>query len=370
MKKMRVGIAGVGFIGLAHLDALRRLPEVEIVAICGLEAELTRTQAQQWDIPQWYTDVGAMLANARLDVLHNCTPNASHDMVNCAAIEAGVHVYAEKPLSDTAADAYRMWRLAEEKGIVHGLNHQYRMNPAVQEMHARVQNGSVGDVFLVSGRYHQESGLRATDYSWRMTEAGMSYALSDIGIHWVDTARCVVGRRIEKVFASIRTVHPQRTKPDGTRITVQTDDLSCVLMAFEGGAQGMMTVSKVSAGHQNDLVLGIDGQEYSMYWEQESPNRLEIGYKRRPNEILLVEPEVMDPSVCDLVTLPGGHPLGFNDALLASLRSYYAAVRGEIAQSAMRCATFEDGFYGMAFVEAAMESQRTGTWATVDYMGM
>lgn len=365
MEKTKVGIIGMGLIGKAHMDALRRIPQVEIVALCEPDPAVAQAQAEKWGIPQWYTDHRELIASAGVDAVHDCTPNAAHNDVNRTAIDAGKHLYAEKPLSDTARDAYEIWQRADRAGIVHGLNHQYRMNAAVQEMRTRVQSGDAGQIFLVHGRYHQQSGLYATDYGWRMTEGGLSCGLSDIGTHWVDTARCVLGKRIEKVFATVRTIHPVRTKPDGTRVQVQTDDLSCVLMQFEGGSQGVLTVSKVSAGHMNDLAIGMDGQHYSMYWEQESPDRLSIGYKRQPNIALQLSPALASPAAADLVTLPGGHPLGWNDALLASMREFYAAVRGDISPSAMRCATFADGFAGMAFVEAALESNRTGQWATV-----
>ncbi len=365
MHRTKVGIVGMGFIGKAHLDALRRIADVEVAAIAEHGEKKARELAARCGVPRGYGDPFEMIRDAGIDAVHNCTPNAWHDRINLAAIDAGKHVYAEKPLSDTAAAAREVWQRAERAGVVHGLNHQYRMNPAVQEMRARILRGDMGRAFLVSGRYHQQSGLYETDYNWRMTEGGMSCGLSDIGTHWVDTARCVLGQRVARVFAHVQTIHPVRVKPDGERVEVSTDDLSCVLLSFEGGAQGVLTVSKVSAGHMNDLALGVDGQRFSLYWEQENPNRLRMGYKNAPNMDLLVAPQTVDPAVRDLVTLPGGHPLGFYDALTASMREFYAAVRGEIARSSMRCATFADGFEGMAFVEAAMQSHRTGTWAQV-----
>lgn len=365
MERTRVAIVGLGLIGKAHLDALRRLPEVEIVALCGHGEDSLRQLAARQGIARFYTDVKTMIAETQLDAVHNCTPNASHDGVNRAAIEAGLHIYAEKPLADSAQAAWDIWRFAKAKGVVHGLNHQYRLYPAVQEMKTRIQRGDMGRVFLAGGCYHQQSGLYQSDYNWRMTEGGLSYALSDIGTHWVDTVRCVSGQEIRRVFAHVQTIHAERTRPDGECVPVQTDDLSCVLMEFESGMQGVLTVSKVSAGHMNDLRVHLDGQHCSLAWAQEMPGRLRIGFKGRPNEDLQIAPQLMSPQNAPLVTLPGGHPLGFGDALLASVHSFYQAVRGEIAPSAMRCATFADGAAGMAFVDAALESHRTRQWAEI-----
>ena len=364
MKKIRAGIVGMGRIGRAHLDALRRLPEVEIVAVAEKDARTAKELAARFGVPEWYGSCAELAA--AVDVVHNCTPNALHTAVNRAAIDAGKHVYAEKPLAESHADARGIYLRARSAGVLHGLNHQYRMNPAVQEMRVRVARGDVGRVFLAGGHYHQQSGLYETDQAPSMPEGGASWALADIGTHWVDTARCVLGRRVTRVMANMQTVHPTRVRPDGSRTDTQADDLACLLLMFEGGAQGTLTVSKVSAGHQNDLVFYVDGQNCSMRWEQENPNRLYLGYKRAPNADLRFSPQLADPAVADLIPLPGGHPLGWYDALTGAIREFYAAVRGEIAASAMRCATFADGVEGMAFVEAAVKSSRTGQWAEIE----
>lgn len=363
MKKTKVGIVGMGMIGKAHWDALRRIPQVDIVAITDSDAVQTEFIAKQYDIPLWFTSCEAMFSH--VDVIHNCTPNRIHDAVNRSAIASGKHIYAEKPLSLSAKDAYTTWKLAEKAGILHGLNHQYRMHAAVQEMRVRVQRGDIGRVFLVNGHYHQQSGLYNNDMIKQMHESNGVWALADVGTHWVDTACCVLGKRIAKVCANIQTIHKERIKPNGEKVDVDSDDLSSLLLSFEGGIQGVFSVSKVSAGHMNDLTLGIDGQQYSMYWEQENPNQLHIGHKKAPNQLLTMSPQLASAEVSDLVTRPGGHPLGWNDGLFLALRDFYATLRGEIAISTMRCATFENGFEGMAFVEAAVQSGKLGQWIAI-----
>lgn len=365
MQKTKVGIVGMGMIGKTHWDALRRIPQVTIAAIVDQDATQTELIAKQHDIPLWFTSYEAMMEH--VDVVHNCMPNHMHDAVNFAAIAKGKHIYAEKPLSLTAQDAFTVWKRAEKAGILHGLNHQYRMHAAVQEMRVRVKQGDIGRVFLVSGHYHQQSGLYPNDMIKKMHECNGIWALADIGTHWVDTACCVLGKRIARVCANIQTTHKERIKPDGERVLTHSDDLSSLLITFEDDTQGVFSVSKVSAGHMNDLALGIDGQQYSMRWEQEIPNQLHIGYKKAPNQLLTMSPQLADPNISDLVTRPGGHPLGWNDGLYLALRDYYAALHGEIAASAMRCATFEDGFEGMAFVEAAVQSSKTNQWVTIQH---
>ena len=362
-KRIRAGIVGLGRIGQAHLDALRRIPWIEVAAIAGRDEASARAVAIRHSIPAWYGSYAEMLPT--VDVVHNCTPNGLHTAVNLAAIAAGKHIYAEKPLAPSAQEAYDVWCRAESAGVLHGLNHQYRMNPAIQEMRTRTQRGDVGRVFLAGGHYRQQGALYETDFAPRMLEGGLAAALSDIGTHWVDTAQCVLGQRVERVIAQITTAYPSRILPDGTRVNVRTDDISALLMTFEGGTQGALTVSKVSAGHQNDLMLTLDGEKCSMRWAQENSNHLFIGHRDRANEDLQLSPQLSDPAIRDLLPLAGGHPLGWYDALAHAIREFYSAVAGDITPSAMRCATFADGFAGMAFVEAAVRSCQTEQWETV-----
>lgn len=358
---IRVGVVGTGWIAAAHMDALRRLPDVTVAAACGRDPARTQAFATRWNVPHAVTDTAALLDILGLAAVHDCTSNEAHDAVNLAVIQRGLHLYAEKPLSETATSAREIWQAAEHAGIVHGLNHQYRMYPAVQEMRARIRDGRTGPVYLLTGRYHQQSGLDIRSYKPRMLRAGTT--LGDIGTHWIDTASFVLGSRVTRVFATMRTVFPERIGPDGTPVAVINDDVDCVLVQFDTGAQGAFTLSKISAGQMNDLTLAVDGQACSFAWAQQEPDVLRIGRRESPGELLRVSAPLVDASVADLVTLPGGHPLGYNDALLASVREFYRAVRGEIGRDAMRCATFADGYHGMAFVEAAVRSAQTGAWA-------
>lgn len=348
MKQINAGIIGLGRIGMAHLEALLRLPGVSVQCVCGHDAAHAKAIAAQYAIPHHCAQPDRLIE--AVDAVHNCTPNAIHDEINGAVIAAGRHLYAEKPLSGTYEGALSTYRRAEQAGIVHALNHQYRMYGAVQEMRARRK--AMGRVFFVQGHYRQQSGLFETGFRAAMADGGLSWALSDIGTHLFDLARHVLGAEIARVFARTETVHPVRTRPDGARIRVSTDDLCAMLLEFEDGALGAFTISKVAAGHLNDLALSIEGQHFSLSWAQENPSELRIGHPSGQMELLTP-------------TLQAIHPVGWMDALTASVAEFYSAVRGAISPAEMRCATLRDGAVGMALVKAALESARTGTWARV-----
>ena len=138
---------------------------------------------------EYVTDCWEEIVNdPSIDVIHNCTPNHLHDKINLAVIAAGKHIYAEKPLSSTGENAYQVWKTAEQAGIAHGVNYQYRMNAAVIEMKNRIRSGQGGMPLFVSGQYLQDSAARRTDYTKRrIPETSPARAVLDIGVHWADT---------------------------------------------------------------------------------------------------------------------------------------------------------------------------------------
>src|SRR4051794_9343846 len=105
MKRIRVGVVGIGFIGAAHVDAIRRVPYAEVLAVASSTLERARRHADDLGIERAYGDYRELLADPDVDVVHNCTPNALHFPINRATLEAGKACFSEKPLTLTAAEA-------------------------------------------------------------------------------------------------------------------------------------------------------------------------------------------------------------------------------------------------------------------------
>src|SRR5207247_6611137 len=129
--------------------------------------------------------------------------------------------------------------------------------------------------------------LEHTDWNWRLEaeKGGASRALADIGSHWLDLAQHTTGDRVTEVFAEIGTLHAERFRPAGEvetfardrdedrkAVPIHSEDMASLLLRFAGGAKGAMTVSQVSAGWKNRLVLEVDGAHASFTWDQEDPN--------------------------------------------------------------------------------------------------
>jgi predicted dehydrogenase len=379
MKAVRAAIIGTGFMGSTHAEALRRIPGVEIAAVASHRRERAEALAGRFNVPTATDDWRQVIRDDAVEVVHNCTPNDLHFAINKAALEAGKHVVSEKPLTTRAGESAELVRLAAERGVVAAVNFNYRFYPLVQHARALVRRGDVGAVHLIHGHYLQDWLLYATDYNWRLEgeAGGPSRALADIGSHWLDLVQFVTGLRIERVFADLFTVHATRQKPAGTAETfrqgegeteavpVTSEDGGNVLLQFEGGARGAVTVSQVSAGRKNHEWFEIDGAERALAWNQERPNELWIGRRGGPNEVLIKDPSLLADEAQAYAHYPGGHPEGYPDGPKNLFRNVYHAVRAGGPPEEPDYPTFADGHRAVRLVEAALESHAAERWVDV-----
>lgn len=383
-KKIKVGIVGTGFIGPTHIEAVRRLGFVEVLGLADSSKESAERKASQLCIPKAYGDYREMLHDPEIQVVHNCTQNHLHYKITREAVEAGKHVLSEKPLAVSCDQSAALLKLAKEKGIVHGINYNYRQFPMIQQLVSMVRGGELGSVNLIHGSYLQDWLLYETDYNWRMSSeiGGKSRAIADIGSHWCDTIRYVTGKIISEVFADFATLHPIRKKPvqsiatyqsghaDGITyedVPVDTEDYASVLLRFDDGTKGVFTVSQVSAGRKNRLSFEVNGSKKSAYWNQEEPEKLWIGYRDKSNEVLLADPSLFYQDARDSIHHPGGHNEGWPDAMKHMMRNFYSYIRDGKDPLTDRApfATFEDGHLSMRIIEAILKSNAASQWVKV-----
>lgn len=381
MQEIRVGIIGTGMMGNTHAEAIRRIPDTKIVAICGSRSyEKNRKMADELGIPNAYADYKEMLDKEQLDVVHNCTPNNMHYEINLEILKRGINVYCEKPLAMTSEETAELTRIAAEKGVKAGVNFNYRHNATVRDMNERlkmpVSEGGAGDVYLVHGTYIQDWLMYDTDFNWRCVSetGGASRAVADIGSHWFDTVQYITGHKITSVYAKFITIFPQRKKPEKEvatfttakdvsykSIDIDTEDAAYIMVKFDNGVMGNVVVSQVSGGRKNGFQIDVDAAQYSMRWFQEDCDKLLIG-TRNCNSIYHAGAEMLHGDAVRYATLPSGHPLGWADALRSAVREYYNDVKGV---SACNYATFADGDYIERIVEACVKSSREDKWVDV-----
>lgn len=378
MQKIAVGVIGLGFIGKQHIEALRRVPGIEVAAASDADASM-RNWCQANGIENFYVNYQDMLKKVKLDAVHDCTPNHMHYEVNKAVLESGRHVYSEKPLTLRSSEALELCRLAKEKDRLAAVNFNYRNNAMVQEMKGRVQEGRLGGFSHIQLEYLQDWLLYDTDFDWRISRetGGESRATADIGSHCFDTLQFITGERITAVYAVFHQQYRKRKYCKEKRETfsggqkgdtyevaeVENEDAAHILFRLEGGIIGNIAVSQVCAGKKNGLKVLISGEREAVQWEQENPDKLWIGHRDGGNEVLYADGKYLTDYAKAFVVLPNGHPAGWTDALTNGIGNFYSQIRDR--KSNIRYANFEDGYYISKIVEACIESSRLNRWVEI-----
>jgi len=376
MAQLQAAVIGAGFVGRAHIDALRRLG-IPIRGVLGSSPERAEITREALNLPRAYRSLEEVATDPDLDVVHICTPNYLHFEQAAALLRAGKHVMCEKPVAMTTRESSALIELAREHGRANGVCYNLRYYPLCQEARARVASGMIGEPRLVHGNFLQDWLFYATDWNWRLEPqlGGDLRAVSDIGTHWLDLAQWLTGRKIVEVCGDLATVIPVRQRPRGRVETFQaagdaatdpakitTDDYASVLLRFEANVRGAMTVSQVSAGRKAALTFEINGSEGSLAWNSEHPNELWVGNRSEGNRELLKDPSLMKPEARGYAAYPGGHAEGYPDTFMQLFRDFYAHIeKGGEAQFP----TFQTGHDEMVLCEAIALSAREGRWVGV-----
>jgi predicted dehydrogenase len=299
MTEIKVGIAGTGFIGPAHLEGLRR-NNIKVIGLAEATPELAKEKAAQLGIEKSFGSFDEMLKDPEITAVHLATPNLLHFPQAKAALLAGKHVVCEKPLAMNTSESAELVKLAAEKNLVNAINFNLRFYPINYHARSMVQAGEIGTVFTIHGSYLQDWLLFETDWNWRLEpgQGGTLRAVADIGSHWLDLTTFITGLKIESVMADFKTFIPVRKKPKkaietftGKMLTpsdyedkpISTEDYASILLRYENDARGVVTVSQVSAGRKNRLSYEIDGSKASLAFESEHPNELWIGHREKPS---------------------------------------------------------------------------------------
>lgn len=381
MQKINIGVVGTGFIGPAHIEALRRLPNTNVLTLCEITAESARQKADQLGIERACT-FDDLLMMDDIQVVHICTPNFLHYSQSKAALEAGKHVVCEKPLAKDLHEAKELVELAKKTGLVNAVHFNLRYYPLIRQMKAMREHGDLGDVFSVIGSYLQDWLFYDTDYNWRLEpdKSGDSRAIADIGSHLMDCVEYITGLKTTAVMADFNTVHQVRKKPlkpvetysgmtlqpeDYADVPIDTEDHANVLLKFDNGNRGVITVSQVSAGRKNQMKLEISGSKKTLAFNSEAPNELWLGHRDGPNQLLMRDPGLVYPEARSAISFPGGHNEGFPDTSKQMFKEVYAAVTAGKQPEHPTFPTFADGYRELLICEKILESNRKQAWVKV-----
>jgi predicted dehydrogenase len=382
MKTIKVGLIGAGYIGMVHLDMLRRLGGVEVVAVADTNTDLAQAAAGKFGIPRVYPDADVLIADDGIEVVHDCAPNNAHFDINAEAIRVGKDVLSEKPLALDSSESAKLVDLAAKHGALTAINFCYRYYPVVQEAAARARRGDLGEVRAFVGHFLQDWLFFETDYSWRLDPkvAGRANVVADLGSHWCDLVQFITGQKIVEVMAELHTCLPKRRKPKGgvlsfgagragetEEVAIALDDYAALFLKLSNGARGTFTTCQAAAGRKVDIELQVFGSKESYAWSHVHPNALWIGHREKANEVFYESSILQAEDTRKYAGLPTGHPMGYHDAVFNLFRDYYEALAAK-REGKPTLATFPDfrtGHEMMCVIDAAVESHRSGRWVKV-----
>lgn len=374
-RRLRLGVVGGshGFIGPVHRTAARLDDLFEIAAgVLSSDPERGRAAATAIGLApeRAYSTAEAMIAAERLrpdgiDAVAVMTPNAHHFSAAMAALDAGLDVICDKPLTTTLADALALVRKVRETGRVFCLTHNYSGYPMVRQARAMGRAGEIGDVRQVHLTYVQGHNAALVEAepggrTWRFdaAQAGASLVLGDIGTHAHHLGAYVTGLELDSVMADVAATVPGR----------DADDYGGLLLRWSNGARGTMWVTNAAAGAEHGLAFRIFGSHGGLEWHQERPNELRHrrmgGFEQMLTKRLhgALHPEAERAARVEI-----GHPEGYQEAFANLYRDAALAIVARRTGRApnllaLDVPTVEDGARGVKFIEAAAASARTRQW--------
>jgi predicted dehydrogenase len=376
MAAKRVAILGAGMIGDVHRRAAM-LAGAQVLGVMASTPERSRKVAEAWGVEQGYGSIEE-ITESKADVVHICTPNASHVPYAVALMQAGKHVLCEKPLGISLEDAQYAAKVAEDAGVVNTIPFAYRFHPMAREMRARVQAEEFGAINLMHGSYLQDWLLNPKATSWRVDPkaGGPSRAFGDIGSHWCDLVEWVTGDRIARLVATTSITIKQRpaasaatfsaVESDAPLVDVETEDSALILFRTANDIAGSAVISQLSAGRKNRLWIEVDGMHQSAAFDQELAEQLWIGTEAGA-QLLVRDPTQGSAEQRRLSTLPAGHAQGYAQCFESYVADSYAALEaydgnGQVPEG---LPTFTDGARAAEICDAMLRSVASGEWVSV-----
>lgn len=371
MAKLGFGLIGTGFMGRAHAIALRAIGAVyddidapRSAVVADSDPSRAGVAARELAFERGTGDWRELLEDPDVDVIDICTPNHLHAEMARAALEAGKHVYCEKPLALDVAEAAELARLAGASGKVHAVGLNYTTNPMIQAAREIIAAGEIGEPTGFSGRYFEDYMASAdVPHSWRCERrlAGAG-ALADLGSHLINMVHFLLGP-VARLTGDMRTVIPVRRSRDGTPRDVENEDIARALMELSSGVPATIEISRVASGKKCGLTFEVFGTHGALAFDQERMNELRL-YKngqaagREGHTTLLAGP--LHGDYARFCPAPG-HGLGINDLKIIELHNLVTAI-----ENGRSCyPDFAEGLRVQEVMAAIEQSSDAKTWLDV-----
>lgn len=372
--KLKYGMVGGGqgaFIGDVHRKAVAIDGKAELVAGCfsqNFENTLTTGDMFGMDRGRLYRSYQEMAEaegtlESKIDFVIIVTPNNSHFPIAKSALQNGIHVVCDKPLTTDSKDAEELERIAAEKDLLFCVTYTYTGYPIVKHMREMIAKGDLGSIRFVNAEYPQDwlaTALEKTGQKqsvWRADpkQTGISNCVGDIGSHIENMISYLTGLNIQSVCARLDTFVEGRI----------LDDNATILVNYDNGAKGLYWSSQIAIGHDNGLRVRIYGTKGSLEWSQENPNYLRISYLSKPTENISRGRDELYPHAQSYSRIPAGHPEGYFEAFANIYSTFITALQKKISGEALSgndqdYPGVQAGIQGVNFIEKCVESSQNG----------
>ncbi|MDR0982793.1 MAG: Gfo/Idh/MocA family oxidoreductase [Culturomica sp.] len=378
-RKLRMGMVGGGigsFIGPIHRQAAMLDNHIELVCGCfSSHPEVSRRSGATYGLPEnrvydtyeeMFRQEMQLPADQRMEIVSIVTPNKYHIQPALMALDCGMHVVLDKPLTLTLEEARQLTRKVEETGLQMAVTYTYSAYPAVKEARARIARGELGKlrrlyVEYTQGWLSQRIGVQAGNLSlWRIDPelGGTGGGIADIGTHAFHLAEHVTGQCVTELCSEMSKFSPN----------IQVPDDGTAFLHFDGGMKGCLTATQIAKGDNNYIRIRVYGDKGGIDWLQPDPNKLILkGFNEHEQVICIGNDTNLSEIALWNTRTPGGHPEGYIEAFANIYRNFALTVlalqQGETPSPLMLdFPTVYDGLRGMQFIET-MEASNLNTAA-------
>lgn len=370
-----VGLIGSGYMGKCHALAWTSVATVfpgigrpRLVALADATPELAQQQAEALGFGRGTGDWRYLISDPAVDVVSIAAPNQFHADMAVAALEAGKHVWCEKPMATSLEDAIRMRDAARRSGMTAILGYNYIQNPMIRHARKLIAEGWIGEVNHIRLEMDEDyMADPAEPFYWKSEKRSGYGALDDFAVHPLALLAVLHGR-ITSVVADMAIPYAERPTGDGTRRPVENHDIAQALFRTELGASGVLMVNRSAWGRKGRIALQVFGSKGSILYDQERMNELQIYSTEDPTDLLgyrtiLAAPP--HPPYRQFIPAPG-HGLGFNELKVIECHELLRAISGEHDAYVI---DFERGLEIERTMHAAAQSAEGGIWIEVKPAG-
>lgn len=367
MQTIGVGLIGTGYMGKCHALAWNAVkpvfgdgPRPLLVHLAEVSAELAARKAAEFGFHKSTADWRVLIADPEVEVVSITTPNAFHAEMAVAALDAGKHVWCEKPMAVGLADAERMEAAARASGKVTALGYNYIQNPVIRHIGKLIDDGAIGEVNHLRAEMDEDFMADPEALFYWKSEASSGYgALDDFGVHPLSLIHVLFGG-VSRVMAQLGKPYPDRPLKSGGRRAVETFDIASVLMELKNGASGVMALNRSAWGRKGRIALQVFGSKGAIIYDQERMNEFGLytaGDSPAEQGFRTVLTAPVHPPYDRFIPAPG-HGLGFNDLKIIECHELLNAISGKPA----RLIGFAEGLQIERTVHAMARSHREGQW--------